>query len=61
MPISEKELDDWRLDIESVGIFNKRVIKSIIVERMVFVAFARTLPVFMKLSLSDQVLIFGFQ
>lgn len=55
MPISEKELDDWRLDIESVGIFNKRVIKSIIVERMVFVAFARTMPVFVKLSLSDQV------
>nr|CAD2126465.1 unnamed protein product [Meloidogyne enterolobii] len=54
-PISEKELDEWRLDIETVGIFNKRVIKSIIVERMVFVAFARTMPVFMKLSLSDQI------
>ncbi|CAK5089316.1 unnamed protein product [Meloidogyne enterolobii] len=54
-PISEKELDEWRLDIETVGIFNKRVIKSIIVERMVFVAFARTMPVFIKLSISDQV------
>jgi len=56
LPISLAKLAILKTEMENVGIFNKRNIKQLIVDKLVCVAIAKTMPVFNKLSLSDQVI-----
>ncbi|CAK5087010.1 unnamed protein product [Meloidogyne enterolobii] len=56
-PIPFDELNSWESSFQTEGIFNSRVQKCILVDRLLCVGIAKSLPVFEKLTLSDQVYI----
>ncbi|CAK5080962.1 unnamed protein product [Meloidogyne enterolobii] len=49
------ELNSCESSVQTEGIFNRRVQKCILVDRFVCVGLAKSMPVFEKLTLSDQV------
>ncbi|CAK5033867.1 unnamed protein product [Meloidogyne enterolobii] len=57
IPIPFNELKSWESSIQNEGIFNSRCQKAILVDRLLLVGIAKSMPVFEKLTLSDQVYI----
>nr|CAD2195422.1 unnamed protein product [Meloidogyne enterolobii] len=49
------ELNTWETSIQTEGIINSRVQKCILVDRLLCVGLAKSMPVFEKLTLSDQI------
>nr|CAD2208005.1 unnamed protein product [Meloidogyne enterolobii] len=54
-PIPFDELKSWESSVQTEGIFNKRCLKYFLVNRLLSVGIAKSMPVFEKLTLSDQV------
>nr|CAD2132757.1 unnamed protein product [Meloidogyne enterolobii] len=54
-PIPFDELKSWKAFLENNGMLNKRWHKNFLVDRLLCVGIARSLPVFEKLTLSDQI------
>ncbi|CAK5044124.1 unnamed protein product [Meloidogyne enterolobii] len=55
IPIPFNELKSWESSIQNEGIFNSRCQKAILVDRLLLVGIAKSMPVFEKLTLSDQI------
>ena len=55
-PIPFDELISLEASVQNEGMFNSRVQKCMLVGRLLCVGIAKSLPVFEKLTLSDQVL-----
>nr|CAD2178142.1 unnamed protein product [Meloidogyne enterolobii] len=54
-PIPFDELNSWESSFQNEGIFNSRGQKWIFVDRLLCVGIAKSMPVFEKLTLSDQI------
>nr|CAD2191939.1 unnamed protein product [Meloidogyne enterolobii] len=54
-PIPFDELKSWESSVQTEGIFNKRCLKYFLVNRLLSVGIAKSMPVFEKLTLSDQI------
>nr|CAD2180478.1 unnamed protein product [Meloidogyne enterolobii] len=54
-PIPFDELKSWESSIQKEGMFNSRVQKCCLVDRLLCFSIAKSLPVFEKLTLSDQI------
>ncbi|KAF7631117.1 hypothetical protein Mgra_00008648 [Meloidogyne graminicola] len=54
-PISTDELINWESEIKMKGLFNNRYQKYFLVDRLICYAIARTMNVFEKLSMADQI------
>jgi len=55
IPIPFVELKNWESSVENEGMFNDRYHKYLLVDRLLLVCIAKSMPVFEKLTLSDQV------
>uniref|UniRef100_A0A914KTJ2 Glycosyltransferase family 92 protein n=1 Tax=Meloidogyne incognita TaxID=6306 RepID=A0A914KTJ2_MELIC len=55
IPIPFVELKNWESSVENEGMFNDRYHKYLLVDRLLLVYIAKSVPVFEKLTLSDQV------
>ncbi|CAK5075958.1 unnamed protein product [Meloidogyne enterolobii] len=54
-PISFDELKSWESSFQNEGMLNNRFYKFILVDRLLCFGIAKSMPVFEKLTLSDQV------
>nr|CAD2183305.1 unnamed protein product [Meloidogyne enterolobii] len=55
IPIPFDELKSWESSMQNEGMFNKRCHKYFLVDRLLCFSMAKSLPVFEKLTLSDQI------
>uniref|UniRef100_A0A914NF75 Uncharacterized protein n=1 Tax=Meloidogyne incognita TaxID=6306 RepID=A0A914NF75_MELIC len=54
-PIPFDELNNWESSFQNEGLYTSRGQKCILVDRLLLVGIAKSMPVFEKLTLSDQV------
>ncbi|CAK5091227.1 unnamed protein product [Meloidogyne enterolobii] len=58
-PIPFNELKSWGSSLQNEGLLNTRCQKSLLVDRFLCFGIAKSMPVFEKLTLSDQVFTFS--
>ena len=59
-PIPFDELKSWESSLQEEGLLNTRCQKSLLVDRFLCFSIAKSMPVFEKLTLSDQVFMYMY-
>ncbi|CAK5084953.1 unnamed protein product [Meloidogyne enterolobii] len=59
-PIPLDEVKSWETSLQTEGMLNNRYHKYLLVDRLLIVGIAKSIPVFKKLTLTDQVFYVNF-
>ncbi|CAK5014153.1 unnamed protein product [Meloidogyne enterolobii] len=59
-PIPLDEVKSWETSLQAEGMLNNRYHKYLLVDRLLIVGIAKSIPVFIKLTLTDQVFYINF-